>query len=452
MLVKRLIAALEPNQTWLPAARAAWLLVAVLTVALYLGGLPLYYRQQLVVCAAEPCQTSPTAAQAQLLAEAGLSLRAAAQYEVAVYAIAALVHVVVAAVLFGRRSKDPMALFVGLMLLTFGTFGIHGTAMMEALLSAVHPAWRVPVTLISLLGTNTITLFGFLFPDGRFVPRGLRWPVSLWLVWDAFTSVVPNTDLDPERWPAGPNLVYWLLTLSGCLYALVYRYRHVSTPAQRQQTKWVVFGAAVSQAAGMAAYGVTILAPILDSRWAVLALFQDTSYPLFTALMPVFIAIAILRSRLFDIDFVINRALVYSVLTAALALIYAGLVIGLQAILQALTGKASPMVIIASTLAIVGLFQPLRRAIQEFIDRRFYRRKYDVQQVLARFAAVLRDDAYTDLEHLREALVSVVNETVQPAHVALQLRGDRPPAPRTDLRMDRVHRAGVQPAHREVQP
>lgn len=415
---------MKPNPSWLSLARAAWLLVAVLTIALYLGGLLIFYRQKLVVCTAEPCGTAPTAAQAQLLADAGVSLRAAARYEVAVYALTALVHVVVGAMLFWRRSEDPMALFVGLMLVTFGTFGIHSTAWIDAVLGLVHPAWRVPVTLISLVGTNTITLFWFLFPDGRFVPRGLRGPVILWLVWDAFTSLAPNTNLDPERWPAGPNLVYWLLTFTACLYALVYRYRRVSTPAQRQQTKWVVFSAALSQTAGMAVYGVTVLAPALDSRWAVLALFRDTSYPLFVAMVPVAIAIAILRSRLFDIDVVINRALVYSLLTAALALIYGGLVIGLQAVFQALTGEASQAVIIVSTLVSVGLFQPLRRTIQSFIDRRFYRRKYDVQRVLAGFAVVLRDDAYTDLEHLTQALVGVVNDTVQPTHVSLHLRSD----------------------------
>jgi hypothetical protein len=421
---------MKANLFWLPLARAAWLIVAALTVVLYVGGLHTFYHQQRVVCAAEPCRTSPTTAQAQLLAQAGVSLQAAARYEVAVYALAALVHVAVAALLFWRRSEDPMAVFVSVMLLTFGTFGIHSTATIDAVLSAVGPAWRVPVTFISLLGACTITLFWFLFPDGRFVPRGLRTPVILWLLWDTFTSVVPNTHLDPERWPAGPNLVYWLLTLVTCLYALVFRYRRISTPAQRQQTKWVVFGAVVSQTSGMAAYGVTVLAPVLDPRLAPLALFQDTSCPLFVAVMPVVIAIAILRSRLFDIDFVINRALVYSLLTAALALIYGGLVIGLQALFHALTGETPQVVIIASTLAIVGLFQPLRRAIQSFIDRRFYRRKYDVQQVLAGFASRLRGDTYTDLEHLTQALESVVNDTVQPAHISLQL-WDGSPARRT---------------------
>ena len=434
----------------LALARIACLLVAVMTVALYVGGLQVFYRQQLVVCAAEPCFASPTAAQSQLLAEAGMSLRAAARYKVAVYGITALVHAVVAAVLFWRRSADPMALFTGLMLLTFGTFGIHNTATIDAVLRLAHPAWRVPITFMSLVGTNTITLFFFLFPDGRFVPRWLRAPVVLWLVWGAVTSVIPNTPLNPERWPAGPNLVYWLLTLGACVYALVYRYRQVSTPAQRQQTKWVVFGVTVAWASGMAAYGVAVLAPVLDPRWALLGLFRHTSYPLFITMVPLAVAIAILRSRLFDIDFVINRALVYSLLTATLALIYGGLVIGLQALFQALSGETPQAVIILSTLAIVALFQPLRRAIQGFIDRRFYRRKYDVQQVLAGFAGLLRDDAYTDLEQLTQALLGAVNDAVQPTHAFLHLRKDNVVA--SELRPALVHHASDRLTNPEAHP
>ncbi|MGI8858772.1 MAG: hypothetical protein ACR2HO_01245, partial [Rubrobacteraceae bacterium] len=141
---------------------------------------------------------------------------------------------------------------------------------------------------------------------------------------------------------------------------------------------------------------------------------------LFLCAIPTVATIAILRERLFDIDVIINRTLVYGTLTFALILVYAGCVVSLQYAFRALTGGNSQLVIVASTLAIAALFNPLRRRIQGFIDWRFYRRKYDAARTLAAFSARLRDE--TDLETLNEDLASVVDETLQPAHVSLWLR------------------------------
>ena len=141
-------------------------------------------------------------------------------------------------------------------------------------------------------------------------------------------------------------------------------------------------------------------------------------------LLPLSFAVAILRYRLWDIDIIVNRALVYGGLTAALVGMYFGVVVGLQAAFRAATGQESAVA--ASTLVIAALFLPLRRRIQEFIDRRFYRRRYDAARTLAAFSARVRDEV--DLERLSGALVSVVEETMQPAHVSLWLRkGDARP-------------------------
>jgi hypothetical protein len=186
-----------------------------------------------------------------------------------------------------------------------------------------------------------------------------------------------------------------------------------SRGVERQQLKWFAYCAALV-GAGLGASVLLPGGPAADLAFLVGLLALGG--------LPVAAGIAILKYRLYDIDFIVNRTLVYGPLTAILALIYVGSVVGMQAVFRAITGQESTLAVVASTLAIAALFNPLRRGVQAFVDRRFYRRKYDARKTLGAFSATLREE--TNLEVLNEGLVDVVRETMQPAHISLWLRPD----------------------------
>jgi hypothetical protein len=198
--------------------------------------------------------------------------------------------------------------------------------------------------------------------------------------------------------------------------SVIVRARHAGR-VERQQIKWLAYGGAV-------VVGTTLLS-ILISIWSVTVSIAVINLALLT--LPVFTGIAIVRYRLYEIDLIINRTLVYGVLTGTLALLYFGGVAAIQAIFRILTGheQQPQLAVVVSTLVIAALFNPLRRRIQGFIDRRFYRSKYDARNTLNAFSAKLRDE--TNLDALSGELVGVVRETMQPSHVSLWLRPDTAP-------------------------
>jgi hypothetical protein len=208
------------------------------------------------------------------------------------------------------------------------------------------------------------------------------------------------------------------VTLSVVLFAsvtsLLFRFRRAGGD-ERQQIKWLLYATAALPA-------WFLVNPLLSAAFP--ALSEFTVFGLvdnfLMAGIPIAIGVAILKHRLYDIDVVINRTLVYGALTAILALVYLGGVVGLQAVLRVLTGQESTLAVVASTLVIAALFSPLRRRIQSFIDRRFYRRKYDARKTLDVYSTKLRDE--TDLDALNSEFVGVVRETVQPAYVSMWLR------------------------------
>jgi hypothetical protein len=315
-----------------------------------------------------------------------------------------------------------MALLVSCFLVVFGTATLASESV-DVLVSA-YPAWRFPARGLQVLGEILAVLFFLTFPDGRFVPR---WTALLAVMF--LTFQIPG-DLFPGLYRDAPvfgtlQMLVFLVCVLGMIGSQVYRYRRVSTFEQRRQTKWVVFGTTLA-----ISLLITTLAPLF---FFVLRVAETSSFivlligeviPFIMLLIPISVGIATLRSGLFDIDLVINRALVYGTLTVNLVVVYLGAVVGTQRLLSPLVGESNQLAVVVSTLVIAALFQPLRRRIQAFIDRRLYRKKYDASKMLERFGSRLREE--TDLDALNTELVSAVKETMQPEHVSLWLRPETP--------------------------
>jgi hypothetical protein len=401
--------------------RVALVVLAVVVLGLDAAGIPYVYARYENVCtrSVEVCADDSllTPKGARELEELGLSRGFYAAYQgVGVETAFTLVCFTVAAVIFLRRSDDRMALFTSFVLLIFGGAGAAGT--MRAL-AETHPAFWFPVHLLDYVSQVCFGIFFYLFPDGRFVPRWTRFLAAA-----SALLFVPDIFFQDSTLAAVTGPLFFAF-VGSLVFAQVYRYLRVSTPGQRQQTKWVVFGFAAALVGFTTVVLVASFVPAIRSAGPLgVMVFSALVYGLL-ALIPLSIGVAILRSRLYDIDVVINRALVYGLLTVTLVLIYIGGVVASQYVLRALTGQGSTLAVVASTLAIAALFNPLRRRVQEFIDRRFYRRKYDAAKTLEAFSAKLRDE--TDLDSLSAEMVSVVRETMQPEHVSLWLRPDTVP-------------------------
>ena len=409
-------------------ARAAWLAWVVLVVGLFVASLPANFEHRRTVCTQAACaDVQLTPEQAQAFQALGLSVDFIAAYSIAIDVVFAAVHFAIALVIFARRSDDWLALFVAFALLTFGMVTYSDGQSLDPL-AAGHPAWRLPIQFITFIGSVSMLTFFYIFPNGQFVPRWTRWLAILWIVNEALAYFFPDSPLSSNTWPPLLSTLVSTGFIGASLFAQVYRYRRVSDPVQRQQTKWVVFGVTVALGGFLGVrLGLVLLILIIPSleQNVLIGFAAYTALPLFLLLIPLSIGLAILRSRLWDIDLIIRRTLIYSILTGTLALIYFGSVVVLQAGFRALTQQENPpeFATVLSTLAIAALFAPLRRRVQDVMDRRFYRKKYDAEKVLAAFGATARDE--TDLDRLTARLVEVVQETMQPAHVSLWLREPR---------------------------
>jgi hypothetical protein len=368
-----------------------------------------------------------------------------------------LIFPLIGALIASRRPGNP----IGWVLLADGLLWMLSGAMDYYAVYGVVSPGSVPFPMMAAginnwLWVPAVGLIGtfvfLLFPDGK--PPSRRWRALAWLSGVVLVLASLGTALSPgplqnlgeARNPFGlegypwlfNGMLVFLLLLPVCMVlsalSLVLRFRR-SRGEERQQIKWIALAGAMVGLLYLVAMTTAFVFPSEawfqpGARWwldllAYAALFSFT-------LVPMAVGVAMLRYRLYDIDFLINRTLVYGSLTVMLVSLYFGGVVATQTLFRVLTGQQQQpqFAVVVSTLAIAALFNPLRRRIQSLIDRRFYRKKYDAARVLEDFSARLRDE--TDLDRLEDDVVAVVRETVQPEHASVWLR----PSGTTETRED----------------
>jgi hypothetical protein len=404
--------------------RFAWLALFVILAAVFIAGVPLRFEELSKICPAEPCIVLSLQAEgAQALTDLGLSMSFYGAYHVGIeIAIGGFVSLL-AILFFWRRFDDPMGILMAFMMILFG---LNFMVESDASFYQLHPDYLPVQNITSALPTIPIVLLIFLFPDGRFVPRWNRFIVL------AITLVAILDPLILKVVPVAPSgqfsMVLTITVLIGVLFGVgsqIYRFRNISNSAQRQQTKWVIFG---FLSLLVPIVGWTIFFEILTLPPGIPKLIVHTLIygvmAVFLFFFPLSFVIAIMRYRLWDIDLLIRRTLVYSILTGTLVFVYFGTVVVVQTAVNSLSGQeqSTQLTIALSTLLIAALFNPLRR-VQAFIDRRFYRRSYNAQQVLAQFAASARDQV--ELEQLTQSIHHSIEEALQPATVSIWLGQDR---------------------------
>jgi hypothetical protein len=402
---------------WRIAIIAILLLYCTFTLIISLSSTPGYFQRVVtstvpVVRLGDTVQISNETIAANA-AVRGMSLPFFAGYNIFLNLIITLGFVFMAALILIKSPREWFSWYTALVLLFYPQGALYT-------FSRVAPVLTGHVLLLGSLLWPLFGLFLFLFPNGKAVPRWMIWPFVVYFVLH-FAVQAAALAIQIGLLPGGLTRFVTtygaivLLVFPMTLFAQIYRYRKVSNAVERAQTRWFVFG--------LGSY--VIVSIVFSTAGNPASLIGDIGYPgdltnLISLFIPVSIGIAILRYRLWDIDLIIRPTLVYSMITASLGLVYFGSVVALQAAFRLVSGSGSTLALVMSTLVIAALFNPLRSRLQERIDYRFYRRKYDTTRALDQFGQMTRYE--TDLERLTTNLVEVIQDTMQPESVALWMK------------------------------
>ncbi len=409
--------------------RIVWLAIAALCIGLFIASLP----ERLGELTRLVAVTSPP-----LLGTLNFPPAVYVGCAFALELLGPLVFLTLALFIVWRRSDNPGAIRISALLIAFGA-ALPGTAYAIVSGSLI---WRVSPGALQALGWTALLVFAYLFPDGQWAPRWSRLLVPFWALWT--TSFFAFAERLIADRPALIVLAYliWIAWLGTGVGAQVYRYLWVATPAQRQQSKWVLLGFtwALVGILLVSAQHIFTLAQGRHIQQSAFSITLSLIVLTISALpIPISIAIAILRHNLYNIDRFINLSLVYGSLSIAIGAIYAAVVAVSQFIIQSITGQngQSQLALTLSTLIVAALFQPVRRRIQTTVDRQFYRRRYDATQTLAAFSESLRTEV--DLAEITQNLIRVTHHTMRPRHVSLWLN------------QSLTHPSGKQTAHRAIE-
>jgi hypothetical protein len=404
------------QQPWLTIARLIWLVFRTPQWVLLILSLPAYYAQLGTSSSSflGPDWSHETFLEA--LAVLHLSVTAYSTIILASDLFRILVFTAIASLIFWRKSDEWLGLFASYVL-----FGI-GWAVAAGRLTgfdALPILWQQILSIPLIMIWPCLFIFLNIYPDGRHVPAWTRLITLSWLVFGLYTAL---QDFGAAATPGWINGVFSVLLLVG-FGAQIYRYVKVSGLLERLQMRWFIFSIAIFVAVQL--IGQQVVAPLFSEVGPERLMFRLVNHSLgnviFT-LIPISIGIALFRYRLWELDIIIRRTLIYSTITALLAGVFFGGVVLLQNLFLSIVGQQSPLAVVVSTLVTFVLFAPLRRRVQNFVDRRFYRQKYDAQKTLEAFAVTMRDEV--DMETLKAQLISVVNDTMQPASISLWVRED----------------------------
>lgn len=419
------------------AALSLWALTAVSMVFYFLIDLSLDYQQIQNPCAGADCNwLAISTTEAAVLHGWGLSTQFYALLVLGTTLISILVFWIIAILILWRQSHTLIGWAVSLALIVMPLTAI---ADADNIINN-YPQLTTPTLILSILGGSIFALFAMLFPNGKFVPRWSIFLFFIFLILEVFVFSDANfLAANPDStFSMGVGFPLFLMQITLLVGLQIYRYFWVSSPEEQLQTRWVLFGL-ILQLIAVPLWGILygdlvtfppglprLLASVVG--WLVVMAF--------TVALPITILIAIMRYRLWNIDRIIRKTLIYALLTGILLLIFFGSVVILQAIFRiTFGGEQNQAVIVGSTLLVASLLNPLRRHLQTLIDRRFYRRKYDREQILARFGHRVNAGA-EDSAAIEQLITAALQETIQPAASGVWLAsgnrssagGEGPPA------------------------
>lgn len=358
----------RPRRRWLNyALQALWIVAAIFIVQLFILSIRPGYAELIRVCSEPECPTGQLTEEGLAsINRLGISLSAFAILRLILVFTIAAIYATVSLLIFRAKRNDTVALYTALVLLLYGAF----VSDYVDILRNVQP-WLVD--LIDIIPGVTLIAFAilcYIFPDGRFVPRWTRWAAWGWVA--APVILIIAAIYDSYELVEGPISVFLLLLLTSCIIAPVYRYRRLSSRSQRQQLKWVLFGLAQMLTTLLIVVELLpFIFPSLDVTGTLPNILSNLFQLVSLCLFPITIGIALLRYRLWNVDLVINRTLVYIPLTSILTVIYTTSLAISQRLFVTATGEQSQAVAIFTTIVLTTTFTPIKNALQTYVDRNF---------------------------------------------------------------------------------